>query len=56
MKSYLKLWVTRHNGTTFENPLKLSEAYLISRIAKDNAKVEVNYTICSPERYKSIFG
>lgn len=55
-KVYLNCVVTRHDGTTFENPLKRREAYLISRLAQNNRSVKVTLRLCTHGTYKSIFG
>lgn len=56
MKKYLKCIVTMTNGSTFENPLKLGEAYLISQLAQQNKKVLVTLEITSAKHYNSMFG
>ena len=55
MKRYLFLIVTRHDGTTYHNPLKLSEAYLITALAKENKSVLIKLLECTKVEYKSIF-
>jgi hypothetical protein len=55
-KSYLNLFVTDKQGNKFRNPLKLSEAYLISKIAKENFNISVTLYTVSDKEYKSIFG
>lgn len=55
MKQYLSLTITRNDGSQFNNPLKLSEVYLISKIAKDNKKIEISLTNCSKEQYNQLF-
>ena len=55
-KQYLNVVVTDKNGRHFTNPLKLSEAYLISRIAKENKVLTVQVTECPASAYKLIFG
>jgi hypothetical protein len=56
MKNYLFVIVTKHDGTTFHNPLKLSEAYLISTLARENKSVLIKFLQCTKAEYKSIFG
>ena len=56
MKTYINCSVTTHKGVFFQNPLKLSESYLIVRLLKENAKVEVNLIKCDKITYKFIFG
>ena len=56
MKKVLHCIVTRKDGATFTNPLKLSEAHLISQLAKENRKVEVFFEEIGKEQYKELFG
>lgn len=57
MKKYLSVIVTRKDGTTFRNPLKLSEVHLISKIAQENLSIEVRLIECATTgQYKAIFG
>ena len=55
-KKYLSCTVTRFDRTTFQNPLKLSEAHLISQLAQQNFEVTVVLMHCSKDYYKSLFG
>jgi len=55
-KQYLNLIVTDKNGNKFRNPLKLSEAHLISKIAQENYHISVTLMTVNPYLYKSIFG
>lgn len=55
-KHYLDCRVTMNNGRTFDNPLKLSEAHLISKLCKDNKQVLVTRRSCDAKEYKIIFG
>lgn len=55
-KKYLSCIITTHSGAVVDNELKLSEAYLISRMAQDNKKVEVHCIECHPDDYKIMFG
>lgn len=55
-RNYLQCTVTMHDGKKFENPLMLSEAYLIKSLAKENRSVEVKYATCTEAWHKSIFG
>jgi hypothetical protein len=56
MKEYLKCKVTTKGGTTFDNPLKLSEANLIPQMLKENKCVLIERVQCSKEQYQQIFG
>lgn len=53
---YLKATVTKPNGTTSLRNLKLSDAYMLSRMAQDNQKVVIRSACCNPHQYKKIFG
>ena len=55
-KKYLKVLVNRNDGTWFSNPLKLSEAHLVSQIAQENKSLTVQLIETSNEGYKAIFG
>lgn len=55
-KKYLNCIITTHAGTTFSNPLKLSEAHLISQIAQEQKSVTVTLVKCDSKTYKTIFG
>lgn len=55
MKKYLKVVVTTIDGTTFENPLMLSETRIIGQLVKDNKKVEVSLQQCTAAWYKLTF-
>ncbi len=55
-KKYLHCQITAHSGMTFNNPLKLSEAHLVSRIAQENKSVVVTIRTVDIANYKSIFG
>lgn len=55
VRKYLHCVVTKHNGETYINELKLSEARLVGQLAQDNAKVEVTVREASEALYKSIF-
>lgn len=55
-KKYLKITITTHNGLSVENPLKLSEAHLISKMAQENKKLEIKIVECDAKSYKFIFG
>jgi len=56
MKSFLSVYVTMNDGSTFINPLKLSEVYLINQITKKHEKVEVRRITTDEAHYKSLFG
>ena len=55
MKKYLQCLVTRKDGSIYSNPLKLSEAYLISQLAQENEKVSVKAKECTKGEYESMF-
>lgn len=52
---YLKATVTKSDGTTKLHNLKLSDAYMLSRMAQENDKVVIRSACCNPHQYKSIF-
>lgn len=56
MKEYLKCKITTKGGTTFDNPLKLSEAHLIPQILREQKSIHIERVECSKEQYKQIFG
>ena len=58
MKDYLHCTVTRTDGATYINKLKLSEVHLIKAILKEkkNESIDVRITEVTKERYESIFG
>lgn len=56
MKKYLKCSIITHAGTFVENPLKLSEAYLISKMAQENRKITVVLGEMSIKDYNLNFG
>lgn len=55
-RSYYNVTVHTHYGTTFSNPLKLSESNLIGKLAQEHKKIEVQVQGCSDEQYKLMFG
>jgi hypothetical protein len=55
-KMYLDVQVTRNDNSMFTNPLKLSEVYLINKLAKEHKSIKVTLEECSDSQYKSIFG
>jgi len=55
-KKYLHVVVNRNDGTYFKNPLKLSEAYLISKMAQENKEIIVSLKTIPERDYKIIFG
>jgi len=55
-RKYLSCIVTMHNGDTFTNPLKLSEAYLISKLAQEHLYVHVTCIETFQDHYTSLFG
>lgn len=57
-RKYLSVIVHRVNGKTWDNPLKMSEAYLISQMAQDveTEKLTVTLTVTTSAGYKHIFG
>lgn len=54
-KTFLQCVVSMKDGRSFENPLMLSEAHLISTLAKLHEKVVVTAVKCDPDKYKRIF-
>jgi hypothetical protein len=52
---YLKATVTKPDGTTKLHNLKLSDAYMLSRMAQQNDKVVIRSACCNKNQYKSIF-
>ena len=55
-RKYLKCVITRNDGSTFTNPLLLSEAHFITKMAKENEKVLVTCETAHEDEFKSIFG
>lgn len=55
-KKYLHCIVTTNDGRVFENPLKLSEARLISQMAQENKSVLVTTRECTQQYYEMTFG
>lgn len=55
MKEYLACTVTRHDGTQFNNPLKLSEAYMVSTLCKENREVTIVRVKAPKSLYNAIF-
>jgi hypothetical protein len=55
-KKYLDVKIQRKNGSWFNNPLKLSEAHLISKIAQENQKIIIYSAECNLSHYKYLFG
>ena len=53
---YLNCIVTRLNETSFSNPLKLSEVYLINKLLRENLCVTVMLVECDFKTYKYLFG
>lgn len=47
--------VTPKSGYSFSNPLKLSEAYLIPKMAKENKELTIKIVEVLPETYDVIF-
>ena len=56
MREYLRVIATRHDGSTYSNPLMLSEVHLIKALAKLNSRLEVSVVQCTIGVFKSIFG
>lgn len=56
MKKYLKLTITRYDGSTFINPLKLSEVHLISKASQENKSILVELKEMDSRYYKLTFG
>lgn len=57
-RKYLHVLKHRTNGSIWENPLKLSEASLISVMAQDEEteKLTITLTETTPAGYKHLFG
>ena len=55
MRAYLEVEVTRWNGRTFYNDLKLSESHLINILAKENDSLKVKRVNISKEFYNAKF-
>ena len=56
VRKYLHVTVYKRGGLTFTNPLKLSEAHLISKLAQEHVEVVVRLEIADEFEYKVIFG
>ncbi len=56
MKKYLMCVIETREGRTVSNPLKLSEAYLIGKMAQENKSVTVSVKETDARDYKIIFG
>ena len=54
--SYLRVMVERYTGEIYCNPLKLSEAWLIPTILKDNKSITVTLVNTDREVYQIYFG
>lgn len=48
--------ITTHEGRTFANPLKLSEAHLLSKIAQENKSALVTCEEMTEADFKTTFG
>lgn len=55
MKKHFKVIVYRKDGSSFENPLMLSETHLLGQMARENFKIEVSLKECTKDEYKTIF-
>ena len=56
MREYLRVIATRHDGSTYQNPLMLSEIHLLKTLARLNNRLEVSIEKCTIGEFKSIFG
>jgi len=56
MKKMLLVTVTRFDGSTFQNPLMLSEARLVSQLAQSAMKLEVMCMEVDDKDFKATFG
>jgi len=56
MKKYLNCIITTKSGQVVNNPLKLSEVSLISKIAQENKSVFVELREMDLRTYKITFG
>lgn len=54
-RRYFKCTVTRTDGSTFENPLMLSEEPLIAKMIRENKSVIPEMIEVSAEQYDQIF-
>jgi len=57
-REYLDVTVLRHNGSSYNNPLKLSEVHLVKSLLrfKEVKELEITLEKCTSEDYKRIFG
>lgn len=55
-KQYLRIIVSRHDGTVFTNPLKLSEVHFISKLALENESLTIILVNATDKEYEQIFG
>ena len=56
MRQYLEVTVFTKSGEVFNNPLTLSESYLVSQLAQQNKRLEIQIIRCTALDYKRIFG
>lgn len=52
---YINCVVTTHDGNSFSNPLKLSEAHLISKLVQENKLVQCTLDTVTKQMYKLMF-
>lgn len=52
---YLKATITKNGKTKLHN-LKLSDAYMLSRMAQESEKVVIRSACCNVNQYNKIFG
>lgn len=55
MKEYLYCKVVKHDGTIFNNPLKLSEAYMVSTLCRENREVVIRRVKIPKSLYNAQF-
>lgn len=55
-RNFLHVVVTQHNGTTFENNLKLDEVRLINTLARAHKSVNVEMSTIHEAGFKAMFG
>lgn len=56
MREYYHIVVRRKDGSTYDNPLKLSELHILREILKNNVTVSVLRGQMTKEQYKATFG
>jgi len=54
-REYLFCLITRRNGQTYENPLRLSEAHLIPQMLRENKSVHIERRTIDKRSYGMMF-